>query len=271
MWNGRPPALAIIGVGVTDTTMQPAWEAISSSLVSQIKIDWWPPSIGGKTADLLPSTSHAYLIDGLLAGTAYSISLVYDVVGGYQSFGATAHVTTNGNQPPPPHLPHLPMPNLVGETLAAAKTQIAALGLQLGYVDNPRLGADYAVVVISQNPAAGVFVTTGTQVDLSVQPKTTVGFLGVRVTNQNADGRPIDVFLIASTTPNIAQPSGTLAINESKTITFPNTGRSYQIVAVDTGLIGCPGDQPFNQVCQRSVTPPLSCTQPGLVYAWSVP
>jgi hypothetical protein len=95
-------------------------------------------------------------------------------------------------------------------------------------------------------------VATGTSVNVAVEAITTPPAFGsVLVTNDNADGRSIDLYLIDVAQPGISTPEGTIAVSANKTIELAKDGHTYQVIAVDTGLLNCPSSDPFNGSCQR--------------------
>lgn len=80
---------------------------------------------------------------------------------------------TRPNRPPPPLLPACVVPNLVGKTLAKAKSALAAAGCGIGKVTQPkpRKGKRRpALVVKSQNPKAGTSPASG-KVNVKLGPK----------------------------------------------------------------------------------------------------
>ena len=74
---------------------------------------------------------------------------------------AVALVISRGPQPPK-------VPNVLGLTQTAAQTAITAAGLTVGAVSQDYSAAVPAGLVISQNPAAGIEVATGSMVDFVV-------------------------------------------------------------------------------------------------------
>ncbi len=80
---------------------------------------------------------------------------------------------TRPNRPPPPLLPACVAPNLVGKTLAKAKSTLAAAGCSIGKVTKPKARKGKrrpALVVKSQNPKAGTSPASG-KVNVRLGPK----------------------------------------------------------------------------------------------------
>ena len=77
------------------------------------------------------------------------------------------------SKPPPPPPPACVVPNLVGKTLARAKTALEAAGCKLGTVRKPKPRKNKGrrvLVVKSSNPAAGASPANG-KVHLKLGPK----------------------------------------------------------------------------------------------------
>jgi hypothetical protein len=124
------------------------------------------PVASGSAAELGSPGIAVAVAEGTTA--AFSATAT-DVVGNTSACSAPISYTRLGPPPPPPAC-HVPQ--LVGKTLARAKTALAAAGCKLGTVSRPSQlkGKRRALVVKSSNPAAGARPASGT-VNLRLGPK----------------------------------------------------------------------------------------------------
>lgn len=251
-------------VAMTGSAPAPAWST-QNETANSITVSWTgpPPSPGNCwyslswEAPLQPPTNtdmlyaNTYTMTGLTPGTDYTITLSY-FTDGIESAVNRASITTRGVAPTPPLVV---VPQLIGQTLTQAVAILQRTGLVEGSLLNEsnELRTDY-LKVIQQSPSAGTRVTQGSSVGVTVTaiPQTIAGFSRAAVTNENTDGRSVQVFLIDLVNSN-PQNMGSLALNATLTLTLQD-GHDYEIVVVDTGLDGCPGLDPANVSCQRSLS-----------------
>jgi Fibronectin type III domain/PASTA domain len=242
----RPPAPVWTGCNVTRDSIALSWTSPSGNV--QYQLEWG--AAGYATTGTLVSATN-YTVTGLAAGTKYYFSLSYDVIGRGESEVAYTDATTSSGPPPPP----VPVPQLIGQSLTQALSTLSHVGLKEGNLVNEsiEIRVDY-LKVIQQSPLAGRRVPPGSAVDITVtaMPQPIYGFSQAVITNENTDGRTVQVYLIDFANNN-PQNMGSLAVNGNQTLTLQD-GHNYEIVVVDVGLIDCPGLDPTNVSCQRSLS-----------------
>jgi len=186
-------------------------------------------------------------VNGLSPGTQYMFSLTYALASGQHSAAAALGVQTS----PPPLVV---VPAVVALTLTQALAALNRVGLQLGMLVNPSGQIQNDLLkVASQAPGPGTRLHVGDSVDLYVTPinQPVPGYSQVQVANGSNDGQPVEVWLINLAT-NATVNMGSVGFNAQKTFPLQN-GISFEIVAVDVTMSGCPGSDPTNLDCQRTI------------------
>ncbi|MFC4801776.1 PASTA domain-containing protein [Neobacillus sp. GCM10023253] len=143
------------------------------------------------------------------------------------------------------------VPNIVGLLSSQASQAIMAAKLRTGYVLNGtgEIRSDL-LRVKGQDPTAGTSVDEGTSVNYSVElAQQQQGVKSVLLVNRHQQGRSVEVFLWDSAVGNWSN-KGMLNFGASTTLSLAS-GRLYQVVAVDRGLINCTDGRPENVSCQR--------------------
>jgi hypothetical protein len=188
-------------------------------------------------------------VSGLRPGTGYQFVLSYEMSGQW-SPNATVEEYTRPAPPPPPVV----VPALVGLTLTQALAALNRVGLQLGTLVNPSGQIENDLLkVVSQSPGPGTRLAIGSSVNLYVTPisQPVAGYSQVLVANGSGDGQPVEVWLINLAT-SATQEVGSVGFNDQKTFPLQN-GVFFEIVAVDVTMSGCPGSDPTNVDCQRTI------------------
>jgi hypothetical protein len=247
--DGAAPAPTWGVVRSTDTSITLNWTGPPpNTFDGSYNLSWEPP-LQPPTETTISATN--YTITGLIPGTNYTIILFY-FTDGLRSASAEMRASTTGHVPPPPLVT---VPQLIGQTLTQALASLSHAGLTEGSLLNVsnELRTDY-LKVIQQSPSTGSRVSPGSSVGMTVTaiPQPITGFSQVVITNENTDGRSVQVFLIDLANNN-PQNMGSLSLNGSQTLTLQD-GHNYEVVVVDVGLNGCPGLDPTNVSCQRSVS-----------------
>jgi hypothetical protein len=139
--------------------------------------------------------------------------------------------------------------------MTQAANALQRAGLKVGIVANPtnEIRSDY-LKLTGQTPNAGARVTADSSVDLVVTaiPQPITGFSAVTISNQNTDQRPLELYLIDLGTGQ-SSDMGAVAYGSHSSLSLQD-GHVYELVALDTGLIGCTGKDPTIADCQRSLS-----------------
>ena len=168
-----------------------------------------------------------------------------------------APLTAPAPKPPPQTI----VPNLVGQTLDVALNDLYGARLTPGLIIDPApLTQNSRKNVISQSPSSGETVSEGSAVNLSVEliDKPPQGISKVQLYNCHPDGRTVTIWVYdyASASWNRQGPldsswSGGFCPTGSPFEVGFETGKLYNVAAIDTQLTGCPGDQPETAGCRR--------------------
>jgi hypothetical protein len=142
-------------------------------------------------------------------------------------------------------VPTVVVPNVVGQTLQAAVQMLQQAGLQQGTVSG---GTGFTLMVVSQSPAAGTRVNSGSSVNLVVTAAQN-GVSSATLTNDLPDNQSVYVWLYDGSTGawSLQNNDNLLAPGYSVTITF-NTQTNY--IVEDVNPAWCGGDNdPSNTNC----------------------
>jgi hypothetical protein len=244
-----PPPPTFLGAVPTSVSIQVRWQGPPGGGVDHYLLGWSIAATGEGHGEAT-TTDESFVATGLTADTTYEFALSYFTHGGRRSSIITENLTTESGPPPP----LVTVPSVTDQTVTQARNALQHVGLNYSLI-NPttEIRSDY-LKVVNQSPKAGARVPSGTSVELLVtaiaQP--IPGYAQVVVDNENGDGRAVEAYLIDLATNN-PQDMGAVAVGTQKTVTLQD-GHEYEIVAVDVGLIGCPGSDPTNQNCQRALT-----------------
>lgn len=265
VWQSNALMPVLITQGPLPPPPMPTWMGAQATETS-ITLYWRGPAPGPRTFDGLytlfwtapdgsqqggATRGESYTVAGLAAGTTYFFQLSYVAVDGRTSAIASESIATKPGPPPPP----VPVPQIVGQTETQALATLNRAGLREGNVVNQSVEfrTDY-LKVIQQSPLSGRRVPPGTAVDMTVTAvaQAVTGFSQVVIYNENTDGRAVQTYLIDLTNNN-PQNMGSVPVQGRQVLALQD-GHVYEIVAVDVGLEGCPGLDPTNVSCQRSLS-----------------